>query len=187
MYIWNSFSSNIHTYLSNLDQVSKNSMFLKMTCFSHMIAYFNICRDFSVTQKKNCIVNASIYSLHCQCMKLRNSCRNYSESAGNFAFFSEKITPPAEIFTTIGSDGHDNFHLWNYQANVVEESCTKKDILRSGWLKGLTPPPHTPPYGQLFVIFLRVLPIDYDYMCSETIKITIPPYCLLLLCHKMVR
>ena len=98
MYIWNSFSSNIHTYLSNLDQVSKNSMFLKMTRFSHMIAYFNICRDFSVTQKKNYIVNASIYSLHCQCMKLRNSCRNYSESAGNFAFFSEKITPSAGIF-----------------------------------------------------------------------------------------
>ena len=55
-----------------------------------------------------------------------------------------------------------------------------------------------PPYGQLFVILRVFFTLDYEYVCPETdftqekshvhptTKITIPPYCLLLLCHKIV-
>ena len=57
------------------------------------------------------------------------------------------------------------------------------------------PPPLQSPFRDFFCVRLT---LDYDYMCSEmdftqgkshfnpTTRITTPPYCLLLLCHKMV-
>ena len=52
------------------------------------------------------------------------------------------------------------------------------------------------PYSQLFVIsFCVFFILDYDYMCSETdftqekshfLESPILPYCLLLLCHKIL-
>ena len=79
----------------------KSCFFHKL--FSILIIYSNICIDrfFCYTKQK---LHSKCQHLHRQCMILRYKSRYYSESARNFAWLSDKIMMPSEIF-------RDNYHL----------------------------------------------------------------------------
>ena len=70
--------------------------------FLHLIVYFKICRDHTIEK-----LYSKCQHLQRQCSKLRTVCGNYSESARNFAFFSEKSCPAVITVATNITSGLD--------------------------------------------------------------------------------
>ena len=88
---------------------------IRMICFSHIVVYFKICRRFFYHTIKK--LHSRCQHLHRHCTKLRTMCGNYSESARNFAFFSEKSCQQ-KFFAPCVHDGRDKYHLWSWH-NVL--------------------------------------------------------------------